>query len=345
MKFDETHSVKNRDLKLEETLLHDLYGQYIDRYINEMSRLDSQKDFIHDNTYHGIESGHHIAYKYIVEKNPISTRLNSPDGCRAYEFLIEFDKEDSSYGIYYGCRGLILGGDQKEQIDIMLNEWKNELEEPTLTVLNNTFPDMDFTNRFQPTNNANNKTFWPFWIALGIEEDIIEVAARATALIAKAYICNLRGDKLITPNINRKRERSKTRTYFTEDAYKSIEAKLGKFGSNKIKEYHQFIRTGEKNGVFKRVKQYERCYQFTRLALTEIASFVYAASQKMNLIQKGSDSIPWALFDTLFLAKDGSSLKNIKTAHSYNKNYSKTEKSSLNQSNAEVEASKCLKNN
>ena len=34
-----------------------------------MNRLDTIKTFIHDNTYHNIESGHHIAYKYIVNKD------------------------------------------------------------------------------------------------------------------------------------------------------------------------------------------------------------------------------------------------------------------------------------
>ena len=46
-----------------------------------------------------------------------------------------------------------------------------------LLFLKNTFPGKFFTHRFKPTNNANNHTYWPFWITLHEDEDIVEGVA------------------------------------------------------------------------------------------------------------------------------------------------------------------------
>ena len=69
MELDLSHSISDRNIQLEQTLLDKLLSQYVQRYIVQMNRLDTIKTFIHDNTYHNIESGHHTAYKYIVNKD------------------------------------------------------------------------------------------------------------------------------------------------------------------------------------------------------------------------------------------------------------------------------------
>ena len=51
----------------------------------------------------------------------------------------------------------------------------------------NTFPGKSFTHHFEPTNNANNHTYWPFWITLHKDEDIVEVGTRAVRLIKSVY--------------------------------------------------------------------------------------------------------------------------------------------------------------
>ena len=69
MELDLSHSISDRNIQLEQTLLDKLLSEYVQNYIDQMNRLDTVKTFIHDNTYHNIESGHHIAYKYIVNKD------------------------------------------------------------------------------------------------------------------------------------------------------------------------------------------------------------------------------------------------------------------------------------
>lgn len=344
MELDLSNSISDRNIQLEQTLLDKLLSEYIQKYIVQMNRLDTVKTFIHDNTYHNIESGHHIAYKYIVNKDSDTpTRLITKDGSRAYEFLLEFDKKDPSYGIYYGCRGLILNGDQEEQIETMLKEWE-VLRPSILTVLNNTFPTMDFTNRFQPTNNANNKTFWPFWIALGIEEDILDVAIRATTIIAKTYIEYFTNNNLLHGFSNEQKEKVAIKTYFTNDAYNSIlkelDDKVGKGGIKLSKYFKDFIHTGQKYNVFKSVKQYEKCFQFTKLDTTECGLFFEALSNKLNIFVKGQ--IPWSYYIPLFLSKDGEMLTYAKNNVYYKKNYAKNEYESMKEF-AEEALNKCLK--
>lgn len=339
MELDLSHSIADRDIELELSLLEKLYSEYILKYVEQMGRIDTVEHFVHDNTYHNIESGHHIAYKYIIDSNTKDTRLITNDGNRAYEFLIEFDKKDPAYGIYYGCRGLILNGDQKEQIDTMLKEW--EILRPTiLTVLNNTFPNMNFTNRFQPTNNANNKTFWPFWITLGVEEDIIDVAVRTTSIIAKSYIEYLKNNNLLIRRATEEKEKLPIKTYFTSDAYDSIINDLDASDNESARLFKKFIRTAKKYNVIKQVKQYEKCFQFTRLGLTECAIFFEYISKELNLYEKGL--IPWSLYIPLFLTKDGEMLTFAKNKLHYQKNYAKKDIERLKNS-AENEAIKCLK--
>ena len=47
--------------------------------------------------FNGNKAPHHMMYK-------LGT-LYSKDGCRGYEFLIEYDVYEPVVGIYYGCKG------------------------------------------------------------------------------------------------------------------------------------------------------------------------------------------------------------------------------------------------
>lgn len=151
-------------------------------YLDKMEKLKKDEDFIEENTFFkdGIreKSTHHIMYKLPT--------IYSTDGCRGYEFLIEYDFKKPSIGIYYGCKAFICEGNLEKQLDIIDNEWI-KLEPIICQVLNNVFPDKDFTHRFKRTDNANNGNYWPFWITLYEDENIIEVAARAVKLIKNIY--------------------------------------------------------------------------------------------------------------------------------------------------------------
>lgn len=75
--------------------------------------------------------------------------LHSKDGHRLYEFLIEYDVELPSVGIYYGCRGVTVDGfDHTQEIEQFRHDY-DMVETEIRRVLNNTFLDND-GNAFQP---------------------------------------------------------------------------------------------------------------------------------------------------------------------------------------------------
>ena len=94
-----------------------------------------------------------------------------------------------------------------------------------------------FTHRFKPTNNANNHTYWPFWITLHEDEDIVEVGARAVRLIRSVYEGYLENE-----DVEALRKRSDSRkesqkedkirfsadVNFTKEAYQELLEKIGR---------------------------------------------------------------------------------------------------------------------
>lgn len=219
-------------------------------YINKMGRLNLGlnqnerllEEFYRDDSYIGNPSPHHIIYK-------LGEPLISADKKRAYEFLIEYDIYEPSTGIYYGCKGLTLNDNHNKNITQFNEEWKS-ISELAGKVLSNIFPGKKFALRFKTTNNANNNTYWPFWITLYEEEDIIEVAARAVKVIKEIFQnelklissknCNVSIHKLgeiVEKNARISKQYpkdlqctdlDKTKTTFTNDAYNELKKKIGK---------------------------------------------------------------------------------------------------------------------
>ena len=329
-------SVPDRDEEFEKKQNEIRIRMYIKKFLDRMALLDQcSKDFVHDNTYHNIDSGHHIAYKYKVGKDG-ETILISKDGKRGYEFILEFDKEDFGYGIYYGCRALILDGDQEEQINKLIAEWEESgLKEMVCTVLNNTFDTIDFTNRFQLTTNANNRTFWPFWISLYEGEDIIEVGARATKLIGEIYKefidnndafigtdkgnCCHNGPKAI-----KARKKAVTiKTSFTNDAYDNILAYITEKTKDGIKNrmaYEQFIKYGLSKGFLIEDRKYEKAYRFRNYCDESITndeiSFIFKEISGKVCPEEQGLNTRWGLFTPVFLSASGHKLDSISKANS-----------------------------
>lgn len=144
----------------------------------EIHRLDSCHEFVREDSFHGYETEDHIMYK-------LGT-LYSEDGCRAYEFLFEFDKKDYEYGIYFGCKGLIFDGNVLEQILKFDQEWST-VKERIINKLNRTFRSNDFNKRIRLTNNCNDFTYWPFWIRLYEDEDITTKGQKMLSIIREMY--------------------------------------------------------------------------------------------------------------------------------------------------------------
>lgn len=177
-----------------------LTKDYSERLNNKIKSVESLKPlstgkplFRRDDSYNGIFAKHHTMYKL--------EDLHNKDNSIVYEFLIELDRNDPCLGIYYGCKGLIKKGDNFEKQSIMRDEWEKNIKENVLKRLNNVFPEKKFKYRFKPTDNANDNTFWPFWISLYEDENILEVAVRATIIIRDEYKRYLEGDNYASDDI------------------------------------------------------------------------------------------------------------------------------------------------
>ncbi len=324
MELDLHESVPNRNVELEERLLTNLKTSYKDKYLQRIRKLDGLKTFVEDNSFNGVKAGHHIMYKLVCDAEG-HTELLSKDGNRAYEFLIEFDLEDVAYGIYYGCRGLIKGGDQEEQIARLQSEWDDVLFGETCNVLNNTFVDKEFSGRFQKTNNANNRTYWPFWLSLYEDEDVVDVAALAVRLIFNVYKRYLVDG--IVPETKRVVPKSvDVRTRCTQDAFDGAlslldhESKQLMFDSAKAKAvFKRFIRMAVKEGRNRKQgliedTNYEKCWRFYRIRNVQ-AGFLFAELTERMGVRKNNETVPWRYIPDNFLSEKGEPMENIRQSY------------------------------
>lgn len=240
-------------------------------YKKKMRLLDEVEDFKADASFHGNKAPHHMMYK-------LGT-LYSKDGCRGYEFLIEYDVYEPVVGIYYGCKGLILDGNDEDGEKMFNEEWK-DIRYYVTAVLENTFPGKFFTHRFKPTNNANNHTYWPFWITLHEDEDIVEVGARAVRLIRsvyEGYLENEDVEALRKRSGSRKepQEEDKIRfsadVNFTKKAYQELLEEIGQM-SKKGKEktnkemFEKLLEKTTESGYLRKEKHYEAAWRIVRNA-------------------------------------------------------------------------------
>ncbi|MDD7710329.1 MAG: hypothetical protein PUJ46_02020 [Alistipes sp.] len=311
--LDKEGSIEGRNVALETELLTRLHKEYVDKYVARIEKLEAVEEFVRDDYYHNVHAVHHIMYIHRVGTKG-ETRLVSADGNRGYEFLVEFDRHDPEYGIYYGCRGLILGGDQKEEIDKFLNEWNTFLKPEVCAVLNNTFVEMDFSGRFLMTNNANNKTFWPFWIALGEDEDVVKIASLATKLIANVYRRYLNGIESASRDVEKKRLSVITR--YTDDAYRNVLKQIDKdCGNEARRNYEVFIKAAVKKKILVRDDRYETCWKFQGLMNIEVAHLIDQLCGEIGLKARnasGKDSIPWKYFTPVFLSSSDEPFESLR---------------------------------
>lgn len=235
-------------------------------YKKKMRLLDEVEDFKADASFHGNKAPHHMMYKLET--------LYSKDGCRGYEFLIEYDVYEPVVGIYYGCKGLILDENDKDGMAMFNEEWE-DIRYYVTAVLENTFPGKFFTHRFKPTNNANNHTYWPFWITLHEDEDIVEVGARAVRLIRSVYEGYLENE-----DVEALRKRSDSRkesqkedkirfsadVNFTKEAYQELLEKIGRMskkgkGKTNKKLFEKLLEKATESGYLTKEKHYEAAWR------------------------------------------------------------------------------------
>lgn len=312
--LDLNNSVPSRDFDLERDFFRVKRADFIAKYIRRLERIASVPDYVEDNTYHGIHSSHHIVFKCVRNGETV---LRSKDGNREYEFIIEFDRNRPEYGIYYGCRGLILGGSQAEEILRFDSEW-SALKDEICRVLNNTFPGKDFTKRYQFSDNANNKTYWPFYFTLGEDEEIVDVAVRATRLLRNIYEVFIDSDRVPEPCVMEIDDRGYigTQTAYTNESFENTcQYVKSKFGASGLDDFKGMISMAEKAGMIVRDRRYECCWKVVSAQNVEVALFVAALSWAVGWCGKTGGSIPWVVFTNNFLSSRDDSFESIRKSY------------------------------
>lgn len=263
----------------------------------------------------------------------IEEQVYSADGHRRYDLLIEYDIYHPSHGIYFGCRATTLPGfDHASESMEALKEW-NAVLPLALRRLNNVFPEKDFSCRLRDTDNANDRTFWPFWISLHEDESPEDVACVALRILAAAYSDFAVGkgygmnmpDKTII-------EYPEITTAFTKEAYEKFIERLSKNvaavsvadsrESNiqaSVALFESILNGLEEKGVLTRSLAYEQAWivapdiadiEFTALIQTifELLKKRFGISDKLK--------IPWRHIIRIFLRHNESPFQeHIKTMH------------------------------
>lgn len=284
----------------------DMIEKYVERYCRRISVLDNDCDFALDNSVRGIEATQHIMYK-----------LRNDDGClwlegkdgRRYEFLVEFDKKDFAYGIYFGCK-CILNRDKEisPQVQACNDEWMH-IRPEVIWALNNKFVDMDFSERDLPATNVNDDTYWPFWYRLAEEERVADVAAQATKVIRNVYRDFLKEgnyDRAMSgavPESQSPQERKSICTRYSQKAFDEI---LASFDSNIYRAdarlyYETLLEILEEKGIIRSNSLFEKCWIIDHWFNSEFVELIVAFNSLIRVDQE--DRVSWKLFTSNFMTK------------------------------------------
>lgn len=238
----------------------------------------------------------HMMYKY-------GAPLISKDGSRAYTFNIEYCKDTPSEGIYYGAFGVVLQGTIEEHKETFDREW-NAIRPIAAQVLGNTFCNPYFNMLFRPTDNVNDNTYWPFWISLGEDEDIVEVAYRAVRILRRiyeAYFAHMIDGSDKSPH----RIKIKEPCYpFTEKALERI-GDHGKTKKDIKEEVVRFFDWCQERHLISRNELYEMAWTINE-SPTKFAFLIEAYFKELyhrNIY--GKPTPPWKAISNVLLNPDG----------------------------------------
>lgn len=255
--------------------------------------------------------------------------LVAPDGARRYEFLIEYDIYNPSQGIYFGCKSVTIPGHRHKKEILNANEDWSRVKSHILRRLNNIFIDKDFSYRFNAADNANDNTYWPFWISLYEDEDPREVATRALSVIAGAYR-QLEAGELpeISEKENSGEKSNEVRTAFTEEAYsrlrRSIESSVkavsylgnGVSANEPLSQqawrlFEEFLVKGVEVGFLHKVSYYERAWmldkEYSDVDFKCMMTLVF--QQISNILGTDTIRISWTNLLGVFLQPDETPFK------------------------------------
>lgn len=265
----------------------------------------------------GVPAPNYMMYRF--------ASIDSPDGKRRYEFLIEYNIYNPSHGIYFGCKSITLPGHHHPtEIKNAISDWI-KARPHILQRLNNVFPDKDFTHRFKDTDNDNDNTFWPFWITLYEDEDAREVGARALQIIYGVYRQLIDGTLPdFTAPADFAEKQLTVRTAFTEEAfdrlqntvernirYRALSSSPTTIDKEGWKMFVKFLQLAVKEGVMHRMDCYEEAWnldtQYSDVDFTCMIQTLFShisASLAIEPIR-----IPWNDLVSIFLRCNGTSYK------------------------------------
>lgn len=281
----------------------DLVAKCVKGFCNNIKRLDEVPDFVRHDYVRDKLADHHIMYKL---KCGDKFWIEGDDG-RKYEFLVEFDKKDFAYGIYFGCKCILdENADVAPQVEACKNEW-DSIRPYMMNALNHTFVDLDFSKRDIPTNNVSDSTYWPFWFRLGEDEDVKEVAAVAIRIIRNTYKWFFDSGK---PAYNKKAKRGRKKvtvvnTRYTHKAYENVLKEMDDkmyWGYAKVY-FENFLELLTEKGIIEPFRIYEKCWVVNGW---ENREFVKLIQKFCGLIRKerGGVKVSWNLFSPIILTAD-----------------------------------------
>lgn len=275
------------------------------RKISGIATFSSDKDAFHiDNSFHGKPAPNHIIYK-------LGSPLMSADGKRGYEFVVEYDRYEPNVGIYFGAKGLIFDTENTEkQIAIINAEWE-QVRPAIMLALNDMYPECHFnlTQRYKQTDNANNYTYWPFWIELH-EHEPIEVACHAVIAIRRLY------ERLVAGNCPDCRLSDRTpqrliQAAFTDDAYQRFVCAMYAGNVSHATTVNTFVERMLSEQIIERETIFEHAYRLKDIDMTGFAFLMVAFYVSLSN-GKTRGRLPWQGIVDVFLNEDLRRMDNLK---------------------------------
>lgn len=236
-----------------------------------------------------------------------------------YDFMIEYDLREPNVGIYYGCRCVSeWESEHPFDLDIALaNRHWNEVRGEVIRVLKATFPDKDFSQEiYDDTDNANDFTYWPFWLRLQPADDIKEIGVGALRLVRNVY-----ADYLNLPTTDKRSQDlsyiyQRVKTRFTYKNYSNLIKRVAsavKTDEDTASEFlKNFIAVCEKKGWLYKDPTLECAYRFKSCfelnQSSGCAFLIYSFMKYLNeKIKKSIEypNIPWESWSEFILSDKG----------------------------------------
>ena len=333
-------SATNKTIREEiKTVSNELVKKCIDRYVERIRVLDNHPDYVCDNHVRDKVIDPIIMYKLRNECGALSLKGR---GGRAYDFLVEFDPYNLAYGIYFGCRCTLNTYSKiATQVEACNEEWQH-IRGEVIEALNNTFVDLDFSEREIPTDNVSDRTYWPFWFRLGEEEDVVEVAALATKIIRNVYqwfFAKENYERILKNPVVKKTKRGpkkekETLTRYTGKEYNKVLKQLqdsGQYCPGAVEYFERFLEVLLCENIISRHHLFEKCWIVNKMENRDFAEIVAAFSHRITTkiaavkeeiidgkkVLVEHKNVSWGLFSHIMLSSGGGVFDEIRKQYGH----------------------------